>query len=128
MKQQILSIAIALLTLLTGLTCAISYRVYSQSQAVVLQAREAALRQQLFYMRKLIDQHAVDRGRLPQSLNELVERGYLHGVPEDPVTGHREWIVVVASDPNSAEGATGIVDIRSASSAISSEGTPYLEW
>ena len=46
-----------------------------QYQRSVKQAREAVLRDDLFKMRSLIDQYAADKGKLPQSLDELSERG-----------------------------------------------------
>ena len=95
---------------------------YSKS---VLAAREAVLRDDLFQMRKLLDQYAADKGKLPQSLNDLVSAGYLREIPVDPMTGERNWIEVPGEDPNATEGETGIINVCSSSSDESSEGTPY---
>ena len=91
----------------------------------VLAAREAVLRDNLFQMRKLLDQYAADKGKLPQSLNDLVSAGYMRDVPIDPITGERNWIEVPGEDPNGSEGETGIVNVCSSSPDDSSEGTPY---
>jgi general secretion pathway protein G len=99
-----------------------------QYQKWVLHAREAVLRDDLFQMRKLIDQYAADKGKLPQSLDELVSGGYMREIPEDPITGEKDWNVTVGEDPNSTEGAQGIIDVHSASTDPSSDGRPYNEW
>ena len=99
-----------------------------QYQKAVLHAREAVLRDDLFQMRKLIDQYAADKGKLPGSLEDLVSAGYMREIPEDPITGGRDWNVIVGDDPNALEGGQGIIDVRSTSSDISTEGTPYSEW
>ena len=88
-------------------------------------AREASLRDDLHQMRKLIDQYGADKGRLPQSLDDLVTSGYLGKIPPDPMTGQADWIVVAGEDPNSSEGGQGIVSVCSASGDTSSDGSPY---
>ncbi len=102
--------------------------VLPQYQKTVLQARESVLRDDLAQMRKLLDQYAADKGQLPQSLEDLATSGYLREVPVDPITGQKDWNVIMGQDPNSAEGGQGVVDVRSSSGDLSSEGTPYSEW
>jgi general secretion pathway protein G len=93
-----------------------------------LQAREAVLKDDLAQMRKLLDQYAADKGKLPQSLEDLSSSGYLREVPVDPITGQQDWNVIMGQDPFSADGGQGVTDVRSSSSDLSSEGTPYSEW
>jgi general secretion pathway protein G len=102
--------------------------VLPQYQKTVMQARESVLRDDLAQMRRLLDQYAADKGQLPQSLEDLGSSGYLREVPVDPITGQKDWNVVMGQDANSAEGGQGVVDVRSASGDLSSEGTPYSEW
>jgi len=102
--------------------------VLPQYQKTVLQARESVLKDDLAQMRKLLDQYAADKGQLPQSLEDLASSGYLREVPVDPITGQKDWNVVMGPDVNSAEGGQGVVDVRSSSGDLSSEGTPYSEW
>src|SRR5215831_8946373 len=52
-----------------------------QYQKTIMHARETMLRYDLDTMRKLIDQYAADKGKLPQSLDELVTSGYMREVP-----------------------------------------------
>jgi general secretion pathway protein G len=56
-------------------------------QTCATRAREAVLRDHLFTLRALIDRFTLDNGRAPVRLEELVERGYLGGLPTDPFTG-----------------------------------------
>jgi general secretion pathway protein G len=93
----------------------------------VIQARESVLRDDLSQMRKLIDQYRVDNGSLPRSLEDLVRAGYLREVPDDPFTGKKDWRVITG-EPPSGKGSKGVVDIRSAATAESTEGTRYNEW
>jgi general secretion pathway protein G len=102
--------------------------VLPQYQKTVLQARESVLKDDLAQMRKLLDQYAADKGQLPQSLEDLASSGYLREVPVDPITGERDWNVITGQDANSAEGGQGVVDVRSSSGDLSTEGTPYSEW
>jgi general secretion pathway protein G len=92
-----------------------------------LKSREAILRDNLFQMRKMIDQYSADQGKLPQSLDDLVAGGYLRRIPEDPITKKPDWKLIMGEDPNS-KGKVAIIDIRSASSEKSTEGKPYNEW
>ena len=99
----------------------------SEYQKTVVQARESVLRDNLSQMRKLIDQYAADKGKLPQSLEELARAEYMREIPDDPITGKKDWRVIIGEDPSGKSGK-GMVDIRSVSSAISTEGKPYSEW
>jgi general secretion pathway protein G len=102
--------------------------VLPQYQKTVLQARESVLKDDLAQMRKLLDQYAADKGQLPQSLDDLSSSGYLREVPVDPITGEKDWNVIMGQDSNSAEGGQGVTDVRSSSGDLSTEGTPYSEW
>jgi general secretion pathway protein G len=99
-----------------------------QYQKTIMHAREAVLRDDLYKMRSLLDQFAADKQKLPQSLDELITEGYMRELPVDPITGQKDWTTTTGEDPNSTEGEQGIVNVNSASTDISSEGTPYSEW
>lgn len=99
-----------------------------QYHKTIMHTREAVLRDNLFKMRSLLDQYAADKQKLPQSLEDLVSSGYMRNLPDDPLTGQKDWTVVTGEDPNSTTGEQGVIDVRSASPDISSEGTPYSEW
>jgi general secretion pathway protein G len=99
-----------------------------QYHKTIMHARETVLRDDLYRMRSLIDQYSADKGKLPQSLDDLVTAGYMREIPTDPITEQKEWNIEVGEDPYSSEGGSGIRDIHSTSSEVSTEGTPYSEW
>jgi general secretion pathway protein G len=99
-----------------------------QYQKTIMHARETVLRDDLFKMRSLIDQYAADKGKLPQSLDDLVSSGYMREIPKDPITDNKDWNAVTGEDPYSTEGAGGVTDVHSSSTEVSTEGTPYSDW
>ena len=98
----------------------------------IVRAREAVLRDDLFTMRQMIDQFTLDKQRPPQSLDELVDAGYLRGgVPEDPMTRAKDTWRVDFEDVvvGSSQAVPGIVDVHSGSEEISTDNqTPYSSW
>jgi general secretion pathway protein G len=116
-----LMIVISIIIILAAITL-------PQYQKTIMHTREAVLKDDLRKMRTLIDQFAADKGRLPQSLDELVSEGYMREVPLDPFTGQKDWAITSGEDPNSLTGESGMTDIHSASAETSSEGTAYSEW
>ena len=116
-----LMIVISIIIILAAITL-------PQYQRTIMHTRETVLRNNLFQMRTLIDQFAADKGRLPQSLDELVSEGYMREVPVDPITGQKDWAPTMGEDPNAIDGGSGLTDIHSSSADTSSEGTPYSEW
>ena len=95
----------------------------------VLSAKEATLRNNIYQLNKLVDQYGADKGKLPQSLDELVTAGYIQEIPLDPITEERTWNTEFGDDPGSTESSQGIVRVRSLSNEVSSDGqTRYSEW
>src|ERR1041384_8412367 len=99
-----------------------------QYQKTTMHARETMLGYDLDTMRKLIDQYSADKGKLPQSLDDLVSAGYMREVPKDPITDNKDWTIDTGDDPYSTEGGTGVTNVHSAASEVSTNGTPYSEW
>lgn len=90
-------------------------------------AREASLRTSLNVMRDAIDKHAADRGAYPESLDELVSRGYLRQVPEDPLTGRKDsWQMLPAKPDSAVQGR--VADVRSGAAGRGQNGQPYSSW
>jgi general secretion pathway protein G len=116
-----LMIVISIIIILAAITL-------PQYQKTIMHTRESVLKDDLYKMRSLIDQFAADKGRLPQSLDELVSSGYMREVPIDPFTGQKDWAITTGEDPNSSEGEQGMTDVHSASAETSTEGTAYSEW
>jgi general secretion pathway protein G len=116
-----LMIVISIIIILAAITL-------PQYQKTIMHTREAVLKDDLRKMRSLIDQFAADKGRLPQSLDELVSEGYMREVPVDPFTGQKDWAITTGEDPSSLQGQSGMTDVHSSSAETSTEGTPYSEW
>src|SRR5260370_35738530 len=58
-------------------------------------ANEAVLRTDLRTLRDCIDQYYGDKGHYPESLEALVQAGYLRKVPNDPMTKRSDtWVQV----------------------------------
>ncbi len=88
-------------------------------------AREAVLRDNLRGTRDAIDKFYGDRGRYPESLEELVEQRYLRALPVDPVTGlSTTWTLVPPADGQ--EGS--VADLRSGAPGTASDGRRYVQW
>ena len=113
------------LILILAAIAAPSYRV------AIVRARETVLKDDLFTMRKLIDQYTLDKNQPPESMDDLVEAGYLRGgLPIDPFTGSNQtWQVDIEEVPLSPEQTVpGVVNVHSGSNAESLDGTPYSSW
>lgn len=88
-------------------------------------SKEAALRDNLRVVRQMIDHFYGDKGRYPESLEELVELQYLRAIPVDPITeSATTWQLIGA--PSGQEGQ--VFDIRSGSSETSINGEAYSGW
>jgi general secretion pathway protein G len=100
----------------------------NESQKIELDGKEYSLRYKLEKMREVINKYTLKEGSPPQSLDDLVNENYIGEVPIDPITEKRDWQIIVGSSPTSSSNKRGIINIRSASSAKSSQGIPYNEW
>lgn len=99
-------------------------------QKTMIRSKEALLRNNLFTIRTVIDEFTIDKGKAPQSLQDLVSEGYLRAVPVDPMTGQDNTWKIVMEDAMTSVSQTepGIFDVQSGSDKTSLEGTPYSEW
>jgi general secretion pathway protein G len=106
---------------------AIAVPMYEQS---VVRAKEAVLRQDLKTMRDQIDNYTMDKEKAPQSLQDLVEAGYMRRIPKDPFTNSADTWQVETSDSlfTLAQTEPGISDVHSGASLIGSDGTAYSSW
>jgi general secretion pathway protein G len=97
-------------------------------QRSVQHARETVLSENLWQMRRAIDQYSADKSKLPQSVSELVEAKYLREVPVDPITDKTEWEEIQGKDPNSSDGNTGLTDVKSLAEGDDSDGKPFSKY
>lgn len=99
--------------------------------AAMRSAREAVLKEDLHVLRNAIDSFTADKQKAPQSLDDLVQEGYLKQIPEDPMTHSKESWVTDKSDSLSSVDQTdsgGIDDVHSGSQEQGSNGQPYNTW
>lgn len=104
----------------------IALPVYNRS---ILRTKESVLKQDLFTLRQVIDQYTMDKQKAPQSLEDIVQAGYIKQIPKDPFTNEPNWTV----DQEDATQAVdqqepGIVDVHSSSNLTATDGTAYSSW
>ncbi|SNS49286.1 type II secretion system protein G (GspG) [Granulicella rosea] len=98
--------------------------------ANVKRAKEAVLREDLHVMRNGIDSYTYDKQKAPQSLDDLVQGGYLKAMPKDPFTQRADtWQAVESGSLTTVDQTEpGIDDVHSGSQEVSTEGTTYNTW
>lgn len=87
-------------------------------------SKETVLKENLRTVRETIDKFYGDTGRYPESLEELVERKYLRGIPADPITETRDAWIIVAPEGD-AKGR--VYDIRSSAQGNTIDGKPFAD-
>jgi general secretion pathway protein G len=99
-------------------------------QKSILRTRETVLRNNLMTLRTVIDEFTYDKQKAPQSLEDLVQEGYLKKVPEDPITNsNTTWRIIMEEGTQSVnETEPGIFDVHSGSDKMGLDGTPYADW
>lgn len=93
-------------------------------------AREAVLKEDLHIMRNAIDSYTEDKEKAPQTLDDLVQNGYLKVVPMDPMThSNSTWVTATDETLQSVDQTDpGITDVHSGSGEQGSDGQPYSSW
>jgi general secretion pathway protein G len=88
------------------------------------------LKQDLQTMRESIDSYTMDKQKGPQSLDDLVQSGYLRTIPEDPMTHSKDtWVTDTSDDMYSIDQTEpGITNVHSGSEESGSDGQPYSSW
>jgi general secretion pathway protein G len=110
-----------------GILAAVAVGNYRRS---IVKAKEAALQQDLYTMRTLINQYFADKGKYPQDLSSLVEDHYLQAIPRDPITESAEtWVTVAAEiDEGDISQEPGIADVKSGAEGTSLDGRSYADF
>ena len=110
-----------------GILAAIAIPTYT---AAVKHSKEAVLREDLHVMRAAIDSYTVDKSKAPQSLDDLVQSGYLKIMPVDPFTLRSDTWIPAQEDTLMSIDQTepGIDDVHSGAQETASDGTSYSTW
>jgi len=126
-EQGFTLLELMIVMIIIGVLAAIAVPSYLSS---VRKAKEAVLKEDLHTMRSAIDSYTVDKSKAPQSLNDLVEAGYLKAIPKDPITARTDTWIADQSDTLTSVDETqgGITDVHSGAQETSSEGTSYSTW
>lgn len=85
-------------------------------------AKESTLKEDLFVMRKALDDYYSDNGKYPQDLQTLVSDHYIREIPKDPITGSADTWEFKRTDDN------GIIDVHSGADGTAKDGTRYGDW
>lgn len=103
-----------------------------QYRNALKRARETVLKEDLYQMRKLINQYYTDQWKYPSSLQALVDEKYLMKIPIDPMTKSSEtWVEVydtLTEDDLITGVEPGVIDVLSGSDEKALDGTPYNTW
>lgn len=99
-------------------------------QKSIVRAKESVLRNNLFTLRTVIDEYTYDKQKAPQTIEDLVEAGYLRQVPVDPLTNSDSTWKLIMEDASSSvnQSEPGLFDVRSGSDRRSLDGTNYSDW
>jgi general secretion pathway protein G len=99
-------------------------------QSAIRMAQEAVLKEDLHVLRSAIDSYTMDKQKAPQSLDDLVQEGYVREVPVDPFTRTKDsWVTDSGDSLHSLDQTEpGIDDVHSGSQENGSDGQAYSTW
>ncbi len=126
-EQGFTLLELMIVMVVIGLLAAIAIPAYTTN---IRHAREAVLKEDLHILRQAIDSYTVDKAKAPQSLDDLVQSGYIKVMPIDPFT-HRSdtWIPAQEDTLMSLDQTeSGIDDVHSGSQETAIDGTSYSTW
>jgi general secretion pathway protein G len=113
--------------LIIGVLAAIAIPSFVNS---IKNAKEAVLKEDLHVLRNAIDSYTMDKAKAPQSLDDLVQAGYLKTIPKGPMTHSSETWVTATDDTLQSIDQTdpGVNDVHSGSEEVGTDGQPYSSW
>ncbi|MEO6655666.1 MAG: type II secretion system protein [Pyrinomonadaceae bacterium] len=117
---SLLELMIAMFIMIILLSVAIP--TYERS---VRNAREVVLKENLWQLRKAIDQFRGDKGKLPKSIDDLITEKYLREKPVDPILERADWDEIQGEDTNSPDAEQGLVDVKSLAEGQDSNGESF---
>jgi general secretion pathway protein G len=126
-EQGFTLLELMIVMVVIGILAAIAIPAYVSS---VRAAKEAVLREDLHVMRAAIDSYTVDKAKAPESLDDLVQSGYLKVMPKDPFTNRTDTWIPVQTDTMMSIDQTqpGIDDVHSGAQMTAADGSSYNSW
>jgi general secretion pathway protein G len=102
-------------------------------------AKEAVLKTNLHTLRSVLDQYYADKQRCAESLETLVDEGYLREIPVDPMTSYADWttepcegedadLSALANELDGFGSGPGIWDVHSSHGGSAMDGTNFSDW
>jgi general secretion pathway protein G len=125
-RQGFTILELTVVILVMMMLMAIAVPMYNRA---VIHSREVTLRENLHTLNKLIDQYSLDKKKAPQSLDDLVQAGYLKHIPND-ITGKPDTWKIDPEDPQNCMNPNecGIGGVHSGSDASAIDGSAYSSW
>jgi len=126
-EQGFTLIELMIVMVIIAILAAIAIPAYTTN---IRHAREAVLKEDLHVLRQAIDSYTVDKQKAPQSLDDLVQSGYIKVMPIDPFT-HRSDTWMPAQEDTLVsldQTESGIDDVHSGSQETAIDGTSYSSW
>jgi general secretion pathway protein G len=126
-QQGFTLLELMIVMVVIGLLAAIAIPAYTSN---IKHAREAVLKEDLHVLRQAIDSYTVDKQKAPQSLDDLVQSGYIKVMPIDPFTKRSDTWMPVQEDTLMSLDQTesGIDDVHSGSQETALDGSSYSTW
>ena len=126
-EQGFTLLELMIVMVVIGFLAAMAIPAYTSN---VRNAKEAVLKEDLHIMRQAIDSYTVDKQKAPQSLDDLVQSGYIKLMPVDPFTHRSDTWMPVQEDTLMSLDQTesGIDDVHSGSQQSAADGTSYSTW
>ena len=126
-EQGFTLLELMIVMVVIGLLAAIAIPAYTSN---IRNAKEAVLKEDLHTLRQAIDSYTVDKAKAPQSLDDLVQAGYLKSMPIDPITKRTDTWMPVQEDAMISIDQTqsGIDDVHSGAQQTALDGTSYSTW
>lgn len=119
-KRGLTLIEMSVVVAIIGILYATVVPMYGKT---VIRTKETALKQNLHTFRKTLDGYFKDRNKWPESLQALVDEGYLRSIPPDPFTETADSWQTTPSEP----GLTDVYDVKSGSDKVGLDGKKYSE-
>jgi general secretion pathway protein G len=126
-EQGFTLLELMIVMIVIGLLAAIAIPAYTTN---IRAAKEAVLKEDLHVMRQAIDSYTVDKQKAPQSLDDLVQSGYIKVMPKDPFTNRTDTWMPSQEDTmmDLDQTESGVNDVHSGSQETAINGTSYNTW